>query len=218
MLKTFIGLLLVLFFSGLYLYLEQSGAMRFLLDQHLLQSLIDTSAHWGPFVIILLMTGAIVMSPIPSAPIALVSGAAYGHTWGTIYILIGAELGAIIAFSMARLLGYEAMQKRFGNRIRIRWLQSENNLMWVVGLSRLIPFISFDIVSYAAGLTRLGYLKFALATLLGIIPASFLLAHFGSELVSSDLPNMAITILLLGGITGIPLLLGLLIKKYRNRE
>ena len=218
MIKIITGFVLVILFAGLYFYLEQSGSSDNLFNQQSIQQIIMEYGQWGPILIIIFMSGAIIMSPLPSAPIALASGAAFGHTWGTIYILIGAELGAIIAFSMARLLGYEVMKKRFGDRIKITWLQSENNLMLVVGVSRLIPFISFDVVSYAAGLTSLGYLRFALATLLGIIPASFLLAHFGSELVSSDLPNMALTILLLGGITGIPLAISLIIKKSVKRK
>ena len=216
MIKTITGLVLVILFAGLYLYLEQSGSINTFFNQESLQQIINNYGQWGPLLIIIFMSGAIVMSPLPSAPIALASGAAFGHTWGTIYILIGAELGAIIAFSMARMLGYDVMKRRFGNRIKFKWLQSDNNLMLAVGISRLIPFISFDVVSYAAGLTSLGYMRFAFATLLGIIPASFLLAHFGSELVSSDLPNMVITILLLGSITGIPLILGVLIKKYKS--
>jgi len=218
LIKIITGFVLVILFAGLYFYLEQSGSSDNLFNQQSIQQIIMEYGQWGPILIIIFMSGAIIMSPLPSAPIALASGAAFGHTWGTIYILIGAELGAIIAFSMARLLGYEVMKKRFGDRIKITWLQSENNLMLVVGVSRLIPFISFDVVSYAAGLTSLGYLRFALATLLGIIPASFLLAHFGSELVSSDLPNMALTILLLGGITGIPLAISLIIKKSVKRK
>jgi len=216
LIKTITGLVFVILFAGLYLYLEQSGSINTFLNQESLQQIINNYGQWGPLLIIIFMSGAIVMSPLPSAPIALASGAAFGHTWGTIYILIGAELGAIIAFSMARMLGYDVMKRRFGNRIKFKWLQSDNNLMLAVGISRLIPFISFDVVSYAAGLTSLGYMRFAFATLLGIIPASFLLAHFGSELVSSDLPNMVITILLLGSITGIPLILGVLIKKYKS--
>ena len=52
---------------------------------------VNAAGAWGPTVIILLMTVAIVATPIPSAPIALAAGAAYGHTIGTIYIVIGAE-------------------------------------------------------------------------------------------------------------------------------
>ncbi|HEC28549.1 MAG TPA: TVP38/TMEM64 family protein [Gammaproteobacteria bacterium] len=211
------GFLLVILFSGLYLYLEQSGSINTLFNQQSLQQIINDFGQWGPILIIIFMSGAIVMSPLPSAPIALASGAAYGHVWGTIYILIGAELGAIIAFSMARMLGHDVMKRRFGDKIKIRWLQSDNHLMLAIGISRLIPFISFDIVSYAAGLTSLGYLRFALATLFGITPASYLLAHFGSEMANSDLPNMIVTILLLGGITVIPLLISLILSRRRNR-
>lgn len=66
---------------------------------------------WGPLGIIGLMTAAIVMSPIPSGPIALVAGAAFGPVLGTVYTVIGAEAGAIIAFWIARCLGYEAVRR-----------------------------------------------------------------------------------------------------------
>ena len=216
MIKTITGFLLVILFSALYLYLQQSASFDILFNQQSLQQIIDDYGQWGPLLIIILMCAAIVMSPLPSAPIALVSGAAYGHIWGTIYILIGALLGASIAFSIARMLGYEAMKKRFGNSLKFKWLQSDNHLMLAIGISRLIPFISFDIISYAAGLTSIGYLRFTLATLLGIIPASFLLAHFGSKLVTSDLPNMVLTILLLGGISAMPIIIGMLVNKSRS--
>ncbi len=45
---------------------------------------------------------AILVSPIPSAPIAVAAGAAYGHTWGRLYVLLGAECGALAAFGLAR--------------------------------------------------------------------------------------------------------------------
>ena len=61
-----------------------------------------------------------------------------------------------------------------------------------------MPFISFDLVSYAAGLTQITTLRFALATLGGIIPASFFLAHFGDELSSSDAGRVGFGVLILG--------------------
>lgn len=58
--------------------------------------------------------------------------------------------------------------------------------MIAVFTSRLLPFVSFDLVSYAAGLSSLHFWRFALATLFGIVPASFLLAHFGDEAASGE--------------------------------
>lgn len=156
------------------------------------------------------------MSPLPSAPIAIASGFVYGHGWGTLYILIGAEVGALIAFSIARLLGYEAMHKRFGNQINAGWLGSGKHLMLAICVSRLIPFISFDVVSYVAGLTRISYLQFAMATLIGIIPASFLLAHFGGEMVGSDFNRIATTVLLLGVLTVVPVIISIA-KRYISK-
>ena len=72
--------------------------------------------------------------------------------------------------------------------------------------SRLMPFISFDVISYAAGLSRLHAWRFALATLAGIVPASFLLAHVGGEAASGDFGAATWAVLALGLVTGLPLL------------
>ncbi|WP_207903863.1 hypothetical protein [Martelella mediterranea] len=70
---------------------------------------IEAAGIWGPVLIVSLMTIAIVATPIPSAPIALAAGAAYGHTLGTVYIVAGAELGALVAFGLARVLGRDVL-------------------------------------------------------------------------------------------------------------
>ncbi|NIM98558.1 MAG: TVP38/TMEM64 family protein, partial [candidate division Zixibacteria bacterium] len=53
----------------------------------------------------------------------------------------------------------------------------------VVFLSRLLPIISFDIVSYGAGFTKMSLRSFSLATFLGMLPLTFLYNYFGSALV-----------------------------------
>jgi uncharacterized membrane protein YdjX (TVP38/TMEM64 family) len=56
--------------------------------------------------------------------------------------------------------------------------------------------------------------RFAAATLTGIIPASFVLAHFGAEMISADTDRIAISVLALGAITLIPIA----IKVFRDRR
>jgi uncharacterized membrane protein YdjX (TVP38/TMEM64 family) len=68
-------------------------------------------------------------------------------------------------------------------------------------------------VSYAAGLTPLSFWRFAIATLVGIVPASFLLAHFGSEMATDETDRIVGAILALGAITLIPVA----VKVIRDR-
>ena len=196
--------MIVVVLIGTYWILKKTGAMVAICDCDTLHEYIIHFGVFGPLFVIVLMAGAIVLSPIPSAPIALAAGLAYGHTWGPIYIVIGAEIGALIAFTIGRMVGYEVLHKWFGDRLSLGLLASQRTLMVIVFIGRMVPFISFDILSYAAGLTPLAYWRFALATLAGITPISFLLAHFGSELGSTDMYRITGAVLALGGITLIP--------------
>ena len=179
---------------------------RALMDGERLERLVARAGFWGPVLVVSLMTAAVVASPIPSAPIALAAGAAYGHVWGTVQVVVGAELGALIAFGLARVLGHDVLRRVFGTSVDAGLLGSQTALTATVFASRLMPFVSFDMISYAAGLSRLHAWRFALATLAGIIPASFILAHFGGEAVSEDLRRTTWAVLGLGLVTGLPLL------------
>jgi uncharacterized membrane protein YdjX (TVP38/TMEM64 family) len=203
---------------ALYALLSASGALELLASGPLLRADIEQLGWAGPIAIIVLITGAVVVSPIPSAPIALAAGAAYGHLWGTVYVLIGAETGALLAFTVARVLGFDVAKKFFRQGATLQLLGSQNTLMAIVFVSRLLPFISFDIVSYAAGVTPLSFWRFAVATLAGIVPASFVLAHFGAEMASADARRIAIATLALGAVTGIPIAFKVLRDRRRKRS
>lgn len=168
---------------------------------------IAETGPWGPLAIVALMTAAVVASPIPSAPIALASGAAYGHYLGTLYVAFGSELGALIAFGIARGAGRGAVQRWLGERADHGLLGSQNALTLTVFVSRLLPFVSFDAMSYAAGLSRLHTWRFALATMAGILPASFVLAHFGSAAMDGSFGSAEWIALGLGLLTALPLVL-----------
>jgi uncharacterized membrane protein YdjX (TVP38/TMEM64 family) len=214
--KTVLGIFLITMILSFGWWSPKIGFPLDLPDSEVLQRLFDQLGAWGPVAVIGSMTVAILISPIPSAPIALAAGAIYGHFWGALYVIAGAEFGAIAAFSIARVLGYELLHNWIGKQLNQGLAGSQNFLMVAVFTSRLLPFISFDIVSYAAGLTSLSLWRFAIATLAGVIPLSFLLAHFGSELMADETDRILIAVLLLGMLTVIPLIVRLLIKSRQN--
>ena len=69
----------------------------------------------------------------------------------------------------------------------------------------MIPFISFDAVSYAAGVTCLSFVRFALATFLGVIPICFALAAMGAGMVDDGRDWMSV-VMLGGAVTLIPIM------------
>ena len=215
--KLLAGALLVVSLAGVYWVMHESGTLTAILDTKTLHARVIQMGAWGPAAIIVLMMLAILISPIPSAPIALAAGAAYGHGWGTLYVLLGAQAGAVAAFALARLVGYETVHRWFGSRLSIGFVGSQNALMGIVFVSRVLPFISFDIVSYAAGLTVLSFWRFAIATFAGIAPTSFLLAHFGSEMGTGQTKQVLISVLALGGLTMIPIGVKL-VRDWRARR
>lgn len=219
--KLIFGVLALCLLGTVYWWMHTSGALGVITDKSALYEHITALGAWGPLIIITSMTLAILISPIPSAPIALAAGAAYGHGWGTLYVLLGAEAGALAAFGIARLVGHDTLRHWFGERLSVGLFGSQNALMLIVFVSRALPFMSFDMVSYAAGLTVLSTWRFAIATLAGVAPISFVLAHFGSEMASGEARRIVFSVLVLGLLTLIPLSVELVreqIAKRRRRK
>ena len=210
------GFCLVIAVVIVLVVLWQSGFLDILMDSHRLRSVIEASGFYGPLLIVGLYTIAVVINPLPSAPIAVAAGFAYGATLGTVYTIIGSVSGAMLAFTIARLVGRDILHRWFGDKIQVGLLGSQNALMGTVFIFRLLPFISFDIVSYAAGLTAIKVWRFFLATMVGVTPVSFLLASAGSGMGSGDVKSISLTILLLGLITGIPIALKLVQDRKRK--
>lgn len=191
---------------GLVLVGWAAGVVPLDIDRERMTAMVESAGPWGPVSVVGLMIVAVVASPIPSAPIALAAGAAYGSYAGTIYVAIGAEIGALAAFLIARILGRGPVERFLGPRADHGLLGSQNALTLTVFVSRLLPFVSFDAMSYAAGLSRLHLWRFGLATLAGILPASFLLAHIGSAAIDGSFGMAEWIALGLGLMTGLPLL------------
>lgn len=173
--------------AGLY-GLIQFTPLQEILSPKKLTSLLRELGGIGPFALMGLMTLAVVVSPIPSLPIDLAAGAVYGPFWGAVYVLIGAELGAIISFLIGRALGRDVLSRWLKRDMTFCEQCSDHHLLGLMVVARLVPIFSFDIVSYGAGLTKMSLKAFALATFLGMIPPTFALTYLGSAVVTVQWP------------------------------
>ncbi|WP_164984930.1 TVP38/TMEM64 family protein [Ammoniphilus sp. CFH 90114] len=189
------GLLFVgLVFSGVYL-LRSLDAQLF--QPAIIREYILSFGWIAPLVYIFLYT----IRPLfffPAVILSLAGGLTFGPWWGTFFDLIGATLGSFLAFGAARKLGRETMEKWTRGRLgKLDIYMNEQGFKAILFL-RLIPLVPFDAVNYGAGLTRIRFRDYALATPLGILPGAFAYNYLGASLhqVFSPMFFMAIALVI----------------------
>jgi len=138
----------------------------------ILQATLDVFSYFDPERI----------SPIPSLPLDVAAGAFFGPLLGTLYSALGAPAGSVVSFLIARFLGRELVTRLLRGQVNFCTGCSDKVLSKVVFVSRLIPVVSFDIVSYGAGLTAMSLGKLTLATFLGMLPLTSVYNYLGSVL------------------------------------
>ncbi|WP_214851788.1 TVP38/TMEM64 family protein [Exiguobacterium sp. s193] len=139
---------------------------------------------WAPILYIVLYT----VRPLiffPASVLSITGGLAFGALMGTVYTVIGATLGAVVAFLVAKKLGKGVIKNGAGKVDQIQQQLEQNGFIYVL-IFRLLPIFNFDLISYAAGLSKVRLLPFFLATLIGIIPGTFAYNFLGSSIVSKD--------------------------------
>jgi len=158
----------------------------FELSAEMVRDRIQSWGAWGVMGSIALMI-AHSFVPFPAEILAMANGMVYGLFWGTAVTWIGAMAGAFLAFGLARWLGrpfVDAVVSARGRASLDDWVkrQGAGTLLF----SRFIPVISFNLINYAAGLTRIGWLTFAWATGLGILPLTVLMVYMGDRMMSGE--------------------------------
>ncbi len=167
--------------AGFFLFISMDIASYFHPEQ--IKIWLSNSGVFAPLIYIIMMALAVVVSPIPSIPLDIASGAFFGPLSGTIYSTIGGTIGAIISFLISRFLGRQFIERFLHGHINFCTLCSDHLLTKIIFFSRLLPVVSFDIISYGAGLTKLSLTRFTLATIFGMIPLTCIYNHFGAVIV-----------------------------------
>jgi uncharacterized membrane protein YdjX (TVP38/TMEM64 family) len=147
---------------------------------------LHTLGPWGPVVLIVAMATAVVIPPIPSLPLDLASGAAFGPLFGTVYAVTGAAIGAMLSFLIGRALGREGLSRLLKVDVVFCERCSDHHIGFLIFLARLLPVVSFDVVSYGAGFTTISFRMFSLATIAGMVPPTFAFVYLGSSVVSAQ--------------------------------
>lgn len=189
--RGFVGkLLLVVILGCIYFFIpfvkinvNQAFFILSNVDVELARGYILSFGIWAPIVSFLLMILQSVAAPLPAFIITFANAGLFGWVYGAILSWSSAMAGAVVCFYIARYLGRDTVVKFTS----VKALKSIDEFFkhygkYAILIARLLPFISFDIVSYAAGLTSMGFWPFFIATGIGQLPATIVYSYIGGML------------------------------------
>ena len=168
----------------------------------------------APIISFLLMILQSVVAPLPAFLITFANAALFGWWRGAILSWASSMAGAALCFYIARFLGRDVVEKltskfAIDNIDKFFCRYGKHTVL----IARLLPFISFDIVSYASGLTSMSFLEFFIATGLGQLPATIAYSYVGGMLVGG------IKLMVIGLTTLFALSIGIFVfKKIWNEK
>ena len=141
---------------------------------------------WAPAVSFLLMMLQSLIAPLPAFILTFANAALFGWVWGAVLSWSSAMAGAVLCFYLARFLGRSFVEK-LSSRAAVQKIDAffQDYGKYAILIARLLPFLSFDIVSYAAGLTSMRFWPFFIATGLGQLPATIIYSYIGSMLTGT---------------------------------
>ena len=130
-----------------------------------------------------LMVFQSVIAPLPAFLITFANAAIFGWWQGAILSWTSSMAGAALCFYLARALGRDTVEKYTGKGA----LASVEGYFEKYGsrtilICRLLPFVSFDAISYFAGLTPIKFWPFFIATGVGQLPATIIYSYVGGML------------------------------------
>ncbi|MFK0572597.1 TVP38/TMEM64 family protein [Endozoicomonas sp.] len=142
---------------------------------------------WAPLVSALMMILQAVLAPLPAFLITFANAAVFGWWQGALLSWSSAMVAAMLCFFLARWFGRGFVAK-LTSHFALEQVDQffARHGQYTVLIARLLPFISFDIVSYGAGLTSMKLRHFLIATGIGQLPATLIYSYAGGMLTGGS--------------------------------
>lgn len=152
-------------------------------DFEVVKAFVASYGIYAAIVSFLLMVLQSIVAPLPAFLITFANANLFGWWKGAILSWSSAMVGAGLCFCIARILGRDVVEK-LTSKSGLKNIDDffEKHGKMSILIARLLPFISFDIVSYAAGLTSMSFLSFFVATGIGQLPATIVYSIVGGML------------------------------------
>jgi len=148
-----------------------------------LVSYVDSLGYLGVIAFIVVYAVGTVFA-FPGSILTIAGGYLFNSLFGFISVIIGASIGALMAFLISRYLFHDYFHKKFSQSKLLRWsrLEDQKKLTYLVLVTRLIPLFPFNALNYGFGLTKVKARNYFLASMFGMMPGTFVYVFLGSSL------------------------------------
>ena len=185
-LRIALTLAAVLAAAGLSWYLARP-LLRFLSEPERFRAWIGERGAWGIAAFMLLNMLQVFVAVIPGGPFSVAAGYAFGPLWGTLICLAATTTAACLVLLIVRRWGGAAVRFLAGREPEeLALFQKMERVEWVLFLVFLIPGSPKDVLSYAAGLTKISLPSWIVINLIGRIPGILLSVLGGDRLLRGD--------------------------------
>ncbi|MDD6907067.1 MAG: TVP38/TMEM64 family protein [Finegoldia magna] len=220
--QRIIALVIIGILLGLYFFVpsikaktNEAFSMISKLDTDVVVAYLRSYGKQAAVVSFILMVLQSIAAPIPAFLITLSNAAIFGWVKGAMLSWSSAMAGAALCFFLARALGRDAVE-RLTNKGAMESVDVffERYGKYAILICRLLPFVSFDFVSYGAGLTNMGFWSFFIATGIGQLPATIVYSYVGGTLTGGAQK------LFLGLLTlfALSIMIGIAKKVYNDKQ
>jgi uncharacterized membrane protein YdjX (TVP38/TMEM64 family) len=147
-----------------------------------LQDFVAAQPVAAPLLYIAVYAAAAALSLPGAVFLTLAGGLLFGTLAGSLYAVIGATLGAVTIFLIARTALGSSLRERVGPRLQRMEAGFRENAWSYLLVLRLIPLFPFWLVNLVPAILGVPLRTFALATLVGIVPGCLVYASVGDGL------------------------------------
>lgn len=188
-------IVIVLSFYG-FIYRESlAQAINLMKDPKAISLYIESYGHFGVLMFILLQVTQVVIFFIPGEVTQAAGGYIFGTFLGTLYSIIGINLGSAVLFFGTRKFGNSLVDKVVPEKLKrpFEKLLNAKKINLIVFLIYLIPGIPKDSSVFLCALSRITFKDFLIYSTLGRMPALVISSFYGANIATG---NMHIIIIL----------------------
>ncbi len=183
---------------------------------HQSERFIYEHKSFAPILYIAIFTVRTLFIIVPYSGMIMLGGKIFGHIFGFIYSIIAIYLSSSLGFGLGRFLDRKVVERFLKKELKSMDSKVEKYGFRIIFFMRVSMLFHFDLLSFASGVTKMKYRDFALGTMLGIIPETFLFTYLGGNLNYPLSPKFKVSMIIVFIVVAIPFVLNIFRKKRKK--